>query len=160
MTRIRSSQKPASVRMAMCKHFGLPLALWPQLLAKYLDDYRPSRSSSSSLSMARRRSNLTLFDACPALILSEVQMKNKFKNLMCDQRSSPFQEIFEIGPCHLSSKLTCLGHLAQHCLNLNLRNETRFQNYLFEIACWPFSGLVSLIVFNLALASWSITFII
>ena len=72
----------------------------------------------------------------------------------------PFQEIFEIRLCHLSSKLTCLGHLAQHCLNLNLRNETRFQNYLFEIACCPFSGLVSLIVFNLALASWSSTFII
>ena len=32
---------------------------------------------------------------------------------------SPFQEIFEIGLRHLSSQLTCLSHLAQHCLNLN-----------------------------------------
>ena len=32
---------------------------------------------------------------------------------------SPFQEIFEIRLRHLSSQLTCLSHLAQHCLNLN-----------------------------------------
>merc|ERR1719339_733444 len=42
----------------------------------------------------------------------------KLDFVCCLSSTHPFQEIFEIRLCHLSSKLTCLGHLAQHCLDL------------------------------------------
>ena len=52
------------------------------------------------------------------------EIKVKLESWMITRPSSPFQEIFQIGLCHLSSKLACLGHLTQHCLNLKLESKT------------------------------------